>query len=120
MKKTLVTLMAAAAVTLSVASGAGASAFTAWSVTDVPWGDTLNVRKYPASYSQKQNAYPNDAVLSMTGRCKGGLSLFDIAHLPDWQQRQIVRYKWCEIWHSPAQNGQYVSGWVYMKYMRPL
>jgi hypothetical protein len=45
--------------------------------------------------------------------------LDDIAHLPDWQKRQAVRYKWCEVWHDPANNGQWKTGWVYMKYMRP-
>jgi hypothetical protein len=118
MKKTILTA-AFAAISAGSVSSVSASAFAAWSVTDVPWGDTLNVRKYPASYSQKQNAYPNGTVLSMTGRCKGGLSLFDIAHLPAWKRRQIVRYKWCEIFHDPAQSGEYVTGWVYMKYMRP-
>ncbi|MCI5073548.1 SH3 domain-containing protein [Oricola sp.] len=96
-----------------------ASVFHAWEVTNVPWGDVLNVRRWPASYSQIESAYPNGTVLSLTGRCKGGLMLDDIAHLTDWQKRQVVRYKWCEVWHDPANSGQWQTGWVYMRYMRP-
>ena len=97
-----------------------AAVFAAWEVANVPWGDVLNVRKYPSSSSQKQAAYPNGTVLQMTGVCTGGApNLLDIAHLPDWQQQQIVRYRWCQVWHDPAQNGNFVKGWVYGKYIRP-
>jgi hypothetical protein len=103
-----------------VAGGHGnATTFAAWKVTDVPWGDTLNVRKYPASYSQKQSAYPNGTVLQMTGRCTGGVDLHDISGQPAWKQRQQVRAKWCEVWHDPRQNGKFVTGWVYGKYIKP-
>lgn len=97
-----------------------AAVFAAWEVVNVPWGDVLNVRKYPSSSSQKQAAYPNGTLLQMTGKCTGGVpSLLDIGHLPDGQQQQIVRYAWCEIWHDPAQNGNFVTGWVYGKYIAP-
>ena len=114
--------VAAMALASAVAASAGsveASTFSAWQVTGVAWGDTLNVRKYPASHSQKQSAYPNGTVLSMTGRCTNNLNLFDIANLPQAQQRQAVRYRWCEVWHDPAQNGNYVTGWVYGRYIAP-
>jgi hypothetical protein len=119
---TLSKTLAVAAVTLTVAFQAAqssAAAFAAWEVADVPWGDTLNVRKYPSSTSQKQAAYPNGTVLQMTGRCTGGIDLFDIAGKPAWKQVQLVRYRWCEVWHDPAQNGNFVTGWVYGKYIRP-
>ena len=119
MKKTVLALAAIAAMFVSAAP-TGASVFHAWEVTNVPWGDVLNVRRWPASQSQIESAYPNGAVLSLTGRCKGGLMLDQIAHLSDWQKRQAVRYKWCEVWHDPADNGQWTTGWVYMKYMRPM
>ena len=45
-----------------------ATVFAAWQVANVPLGDTLNVRKYPSSNSQKQAAYPNGTVLQMTGK----------------------------------------------------
>lgn len=104
---------------LAPAAAAQASAFVAWQVTNVPWGDVLNVRKYPASTSQLQGAYPNGTVLSMTGRCTGGVDLFAIQNQPHWKQRQAVRYRWCEIWHDPAQNGNFRTGWVYGKYITP-
>lgn len=104
----------------SFASHAEATVFAAWQIANVPWGDTLNVRKYPSGTSQKQAAYPNGTVLQMTGRCTGGgPDLKDIAHLPAWKQVQSVRYRWCEVWHDPAKNGKVVTGWVYGKYIRP-
>ena len=114
--------VAALAVAATVSFHAGlsqASVFAAWQVANVPWGDTLNVRKYPANSSAKQAAYPNGAVLQMTGKCTDGLNLLDIANKPAWKQAQLVRYRWCEIWHDPAQNGQFVTGWVYGKFIRP-
>lgn len=96
-----------------------ATVFAAWQVTNVPFGDTLNVRKYPAASSQKQAAYPNGAVLQMTGTCTGGINLLDIANQPAWKQKQKIRYRWCQVWHDPAQNGNFVTGWVYGKYIAP-
>ncbi|MEL6920854.1 MAG: SH3 domain-containing protein [Pseudomonadota bacterium] len=116
----------AAAIALFAAIGAAptisnASAFIAWQVTDVAWNDTLNVRRWPAAHSQKRAAYPNGTVLQMTGKCKDAPHLLDqISHLPAAIQRQAVRYKWCEVYHSPANNGAYEPGWVYMKYVKPL
>ncbi len=111
---------------LALASAVGAvggttqaSTFSAWEVAGVAWGDTLNVRKYPAAHSQKQAAYPNGTVLSLTGRCTDGLNLASIAHLPDWKQKQAVRYRWCEVWHDPARDSNYASGWVYGRYIAP-
>ena len=98
---------------------AHAATFAAWQVADVPFGDTLNVRKYPSSSSQKQSAYPNGAVLQMTGKCTGGVNLLDISGMPECKQKQQVRYRWCQIWHDPAQNGNFVTGWVYGKYIAP-
>ena len=88
-------------------------------MANVPFGDTLNVRKYPSGTSQKQAAYPNGTVLQMTGRCTGGVNLLDIANQPAWKQHQTVRYRWCEVWHDPAKNGAFVTGWAYGKYITP-
>ena len=120
--KTLVLAAFAAAMASTPLAGTAthASAFFPWQVTEVPYGDLLNVRTWPSSRSARQAAYPNTTVLSMTGRCKDAPALLhQIAHLPDAQQRQAVRFKWCEIWHDPARNGQFVTGWTYMKYMQP-
>lgn len=116
-----VQMLAAAAIALGAALPvpASASTFVAWEVADVAWGDTLNVRKYPASTSQKRAAYPNGTVLSMTGKCTGGVNLFDIAHLSKKAQRARVRNKWCQVWHDPKQSGNYEAGWVYGRYIRP-
>jgi hypothetical protein len=111
--------LTAAAIGAAAVLPAKASTFVAWEVANVAWGDTLNVRKYPASTSQKQSAYPNGTVLSMTGRCTGGVDLHAIQGQPKWKQAQAVRYRWCEVWHDPKQSGDYVTGWVYGKFIRP-
>jgi hypothetical protein len=118
----LITILPVAALlaTSMLPSTGNASAFVAWKVTDVPWGDVLNARKYPSPNSQKQAAYPNGKILSMTGTCTGGVDLFDIQGLPKWKQRQIVRGVWCQMWHDPAGNGNFKAGWVRMKFAKPL
>jgi len=63
--------LAVASTVLAFAGQSHATAFAAWQVTGVPFGDTLNVRKYPSGASQKQAAYPNGTVLQMTGKCTG-------------------------------------------------
>jgi hypothetical protein len=115
-----ITAALAACFTVAVsASQSRATVFAAWEVANVEFGDTLNVRKYPAGTSQKQSAYPNGTVLQMTGKCTGGVNLLEISNQPAWKQEQVVRYRWCEIWHDPAQNGNFVTGWVYGKYIAP-
>ncbi len=98
---------------------ATATVFAAWEVANLKFGDTLNVRKYPSGQSQKQAGYPNGTVLQMTGKCTGGVNLLDIAGGDRKQQEDAVRYNWCEIWHDPARNGNFVTGWVYGRYIRP-
>ncbi|RUW62489.1 SH3 domain-containing protein [Mesorhizobium sp. M7A.F.Ca.US.008.03.1.1] len=110
---------AVASLTLAFAGQSHATVFAAWQVANVPFGDTLNVRKYPSGTSQKQAGYPNGTVLQMTGRCTGGINLLDIATQPAWKQEQKIRYRWCEVWHDPAQNGNFVTGWTYGKYITP-
>ena len=115
-------LATAIAITLSalaIPASSNASAFVAWKITDVPWGDTLNVRKFPAPHSQKQSAYPNGTILSMTGPCTNGINLQNIQGLPKWKQRQIVKNSWCQLWHDPKGNGHYVTGWVRAKFIKP-
>ena len=123
MMKSVLNTAAAALIASSVAFLAGkadAAAFAAWQVANVPWGDVLNVRKYPSSNSQIQAAYANGTALQITGRCTGGgPDLRDITDWPDWKQEQTVRYRWCEVWHDPVQNGNFVTGWVYGRYISP-
>lgn len=96
-----------------------ASTFVAWSVTGVPKGDLLNVRAYPSPQSRIQVGYPSGTTLSMTGRCTGGVDLQNIQGQPAWKQRGAVRYRWCEVWHDPAGQGDFKTGWVYGRYIRP-
>ena len=55
--------LAVASLTLASVGQSHATVFAAWQVANVPFGDTLNVRKYPSGTSQKQAAYPNGTVL---------------------------------------------------------
>ena len=95
------------------------AAFFTWQVAEVPEWDTLNVRALPNSASQILVAYPNGTVLSMTGACTNGLTLDQISGLPAWQQRQHVRYQWCQAWIDPWGTGQHQAAWVYGKYIAP-
>jgi hypothetical protein len=121
MNRFVKTAMALAIASVAAMSGdrSHATTFAAWEVANVPWGDTLNVRKFPSSGSQKQAAYPNGTILQMTGRCTTGINLLDIANQPNWKQRQKLRQRWCEVWHDPSQSGTFVTGWVYGKYITP-
>ena len=119
LKLSAAALLLATAAFISAAIPAQASAFQAWQVADVPFGDILNVRKFPSGQSQKQAGYPNGTTLSLTGRCQDGLMLDDLAGMSHAEKRQAVRFRWCEIWHDPARDGAFTNGWVYMKYMAP-
>ncbi len=55
--------LAVASAALAFSSQSHATVFAAWQVAGVPFGDTLNARKYPSGFSQKQAVYPNGAVL---------------------------------------------------------
>ena len=114
-----VTVLVCASALAFWAGHAQTAAFAAWQVSNLPFGDTLNVRKYPANSSQKQAAYPEGTVLQMTGKCTGGVDLLDISGKPAAKQKQLVRYQWCQVWHDPAKDGQFVTGWVYGKYISP-
>ncbi len=112
--------LAFAAAALALPASSLASTFVAWSVTGVPQGDLLNVRAYPSSGSRIQVGYPNGTVLSITGRCTGGVDLHDAQRQPAWKQRSLVRHEWCQVWHDPAGSGDFQAGWVYGRYIRPL
>jgi hypothetical protein len=122
MSNTLAKIMATAVLASMLARGAGAAGaatFTACKVLGLKFGDTLNVRKYPSNQSQKQAAYPDGAVLQMTGRCTGGVNLLDISAQPGWKHKAATLRRWCEVWHDPARDGNFVTGWVYGRYITP-
>jgi hypothetical protein len=118
-RNTFLAMMVALAGLFAGTAPSNSAAFFAWQVADVPQWDTLNVRAYPSSTSAILVAYPNGTTLSMTGVCTGGLNLDQISGLPAWQQREQVRYRWCQIWIDPQGNGQYQAAWVYGKYLAP-
>lgn len=111
--------MLVAAATLLGALPGNASTFFAWAVIDVPAWDTLNVRAYPSPQSKILVAYPNGVIVSLTGKCTGGVHLDAINGWAAWQQRQAVRYEWCEAWVDAHGDGQYRTGWAYGKFLRP-
>ncbi len=123
MSNTLPRIAASGAAMLAMmvmfAGQAGSTVFAAWKVADLEFGDTLNVRKYPSAQSQKQAAYPNGTVLQMTGKCTGDANLLDVAGQSTASQRAAVRHDWCQVWHDPARDGNFVTGWVYGKYIAP-
>lgn len=104
----------------AAALGTASAEFFGWQVANVANWDVLNVRKWPASYSRILVAYPNGTPLSLTGKCNKGLNLNQIAGLPANVQAQQVRYHWCEVWVDPLGNGNFETGWVYGRYIRPL
>ena len=111
-------LVATTALTASVTSAS--AEFFGWQVTNVANWDVLNVRKWPASYSRILVGYPNGTPLSLTGKCTNNLNINQINGLAPATQVQHVRYRWCEIWVDPLGNGNFETGWVYGKYIRPL
>ena len=119
-------LKTAAAAALFACAGLAASATTAaaeffgWQVANVANWDVLNVRAWPANYSQILVAYPNGTPLSLTGKCTGGVDLNQIAGWPPAAQAQAVRYAWCEAWVDPLGNGNFRTAWIYGRYIKPL
>ena len=110
------------ALTMFVASNvpATASAFFGWQVTDVSSSDVLMVRAFPDPGSRILVGYPAGTPLSLTGRCTNGLDLNAINGLPAAAQVQQVTDRWCEVWVDPYASGNWQSGWVFGRYIRPL
>jgi hypothetical protein len=94
--------------------------FFGWRVANVATWDVLNVRAWPASYSQILVGYPNGTPLSLTGKCTGNLNLDQINGWPKPAQAAAVRLRWCEVWVDPLGNGNFRTGWVYGKFITPL
>lgn len=120
-------LLKAAAVVLSLAAGhlggassSSAAALFGWRVVDVPAGDVLTVRAYPAGTSRVLVGYLEGTPLSLRGRCTGGVRLDAISGLRAERQQQLVRDVWCEVWLDPTGAGAWRAGWVRGRYIRPL
>ena len=99
---------------------ASAAALFGWQVVGVPASDVLNVCASPSARSAILVGYPTGTRLSLTGRCTGGFHLDSINGQPGPKQQELVRRRWCEVWLDPAGNGNWRSGWVNGRYIRPL
>ncbi len=117
-KRLAAPLIAATCVTVLTAT-AMASAFVAWQVSGISYDDVLMVRAFPNATSRILVGYPDEIVLSMTGKCTGSVKLDEIQGLPAAQQLQLVRTKWCEVWLDPYGTGEFRNGWVFGRYIRP-
>ena len=102
-----------------VSGAAFASAFHGFTVVNVPEGDVLNARSGPATTHAIQTAYANGANLSLTGSCTEGLKIDSLGGLPQAQKYAQIKSHWCEIWHDPNGSGNFVTGWVYGRYIYP-
>lgn len=112
-------VLVAAGLAGTAVAPARASAFVAWAISGVSANDVLMVRAYPSPTSRILVGYPEGVVLSMTGRCTGGVNLSSIQTLPAWKQRQTVAGQWCELWLDPYGTGEFRNGWVSARYLRP-
>jgi hypothetical protein len=104
---------------IAVSPGPAGAEFFGWQVAGVSSDDVLMVRAFPAAGSRILVGYPNATPLSLTGRCTG-LDLNQINGWPAAQQAEAVRTRWCEVWVDPIATGDFQSGWVFGRYIRPL
>ncbi len=120
LKRAAVLLAFAGAILGATALPSFAAALFGWQSVDVPPGDVLNIRAFPAATSKVLVGYPNGALLSLTGRCTGGVHLDALSGLPATKQQRLVRNSWCEVWLDPEDEGSWRAGWVRGRYIRPL
>jgi hypothetical protein len=119
-KLAVVLLAFAGGVLGTTALPSSAAALFGWQVVDVSPGDVLNIRASPGGSSKVLVGHPNGALLSLTGRCTGGVHLDAISGLPATKQQRLVRNTWCEVWVDPQGAGDWRVGWVRGRYIRPL
>jgi hypothetical protein len=120
MSRKLISAAIGFAAILGASSPAGAAAFFGWQVTGVAGDDVLMVRAFPDNSSRILVGYPTGTPLSLTGRCTDGLDLNTVNGLPAAAQVASVRDRWCEVWVDPYASGNWQSGWVFGRYIRPL
>ncbi len=111
---------AIALVAALVVGAAEAAAFFGWQVTDISADDVLMVRASPSSDARILVGYPSGTPLSLTGTCTGGLDVNTINGLAAATQAAAVRDRWCEVWLDPIASGNFQTGWVFGRYIRPL
>jgi hypothetical protein len=120
MARKILTALLLAGTIVGWSHSAGAAAFFGWQVTNVSSDDVLMVRAFPDAASRILVGYPDGTPLSLTGRCTGGVDLNAVSGLPAAAQAGAVRDHWCEVWVDPHASGNWQSGWVSGRYIRPL
>jgi len=112
-------ILALATLAAAISSPALASAFWGGTVINVSDYDTLNVRKWPASYSQIIDEYENGSNISLIGRCKNtstNVSFYiNGGQSANWKYNKMKQPNvWCQ-----AMTGDAELGWVRGKYVWP-
>ena len=112
-------LFALAAIATVIATPVFASVFWGGTVIRVADWDVLNVRAWPASYSQIIDSYDNGDFVNLTGRCKNtasnGSFRIDAGGSANWKYSKMRSANvWCQV-VSP--NNQ--VGWVRGKFVWP-
>jgi uncharacterized protein YgiM (DUF1202 family) len=107
------------AIAIAVATPALASAFWPGTVIGVAANDELNIRKWPASYSQVIDSIDNGDNVSLTGRCKNtstNVSFYiDGSQSATWKFSKMKKSNvWCQVMSPSAQ-----LGWVRGKFVWP-
>lgn len=119
MKRLILLIPTAFAVTLLSASIILASTFWGGTVINVAGNDILKVRKWPSSTSQVVGTYANGANISLTGRCKNPATnqsfAVDAGGSANWKYSKMKKYNvWCQVMTDSAQ-----LGWARGKFIWP-
>lgn len=109
----------AATLAIAAAAPAFASAFWGGTVINVAANDELNIRKWPASYSQVIDSLDNGDNVSLTGRCKNTSTnasfYIDGPQSVNWKYNKMKKTNvWCQVMSPSAQ-----LGWVRGKFVWP-
>jgi hypothetical protein len=113
------TTILAAAVLSAFGTSALASAFWPGEVIGVADDDTLNVRKWPASYSRIIFEYDSGDGVSLAGFCMNTVTKatfnIDGGQSSEWKHRKMRKANvWCKVMTPEAE-----LGWVRGKYVWP-
>jgi hypothetical protein len=130
MSKPVITFSAIAALTISaltLAAPAIASSFWPGTVSGVPSGQTLTIRKTPSPSALAVGTANNGDDASLTGRCRklkpngSTLSNFriDVPGTVAWRTAKMSQPRtWCEIWFEVAPSN-FKAVWARGSYITP-
>jgi hypothetical protein len=119
----LKTALAAALALAALAGTVHASAFTAGTVTNLPAGDQLNIRKWPANTSRVVAVATNGEAISLTGRCKNVVTnasfRIDAGGSALWNYNRMQRANvWCQVMTENAYGDAEIA-WVRGRFVYP-